>query len=61
MKIKPDKQLRHIKVKDNIHTLLKHRATDCQQSLQDYVNMILENFLKERTDSKCITQNTKKK
>jgi len=46
MKMKQDKDLRHIKIKDQLHGKLKHQAVDCKQSLQDYVNMILENFLK---------------
>jgi len=46
MKMKQDKALRHIKIKDELHGSLKHLAVDCKQSLQDYVNMVLENFLK---------------
>ncbi len=49
MKMKHDKALRHIKIKDDLHGKLKHQAVDCKQSLQDYVNMVLENFLKNNT------------
>ncbi len=46
MKMKQDKALRHIKIKDELHGSLKHLAVDSKQSLQDYVNKVLENFIK---------------
>ncbi|HNR65116.1 MAG TPA: hypothetical protein PKJ95_02350 [Atribacterota bacterium] len=49
MKIKENKSLRYVKISDKHHAELKRKAVDCRQSLQDYVNMVLENFLKNNT------------
>lgn len=46
MKTKENKTLKYVKIKDEFHTELKKKAIDCKKSLQDFIDIIIENFLK---------------